>query len=96
MAGPAIAGRRDAAELRTRLESILESRAFHPVFQPIVEVETGIIVGFEALTRFDDGVRPDVRFAEADGAGLAALLEIAAVTMALEEAPGCPATRSSR
>ena len=74
VAGPAIAGRRDAAELRTRLESVLESRAFHPVFQPIVEVETGVIVGFEALTRFDDGVRPDVRFAEADGAGLAALL----------------------
>ena len=90
VAGPAIAGRRDAAALRTRLESVLEHRAFHPVFQPIVEVETGIVVGFEALTRFDDGVRPDVRFAEAASAGLAAPFELAAVTMALEEAPGLP------
>ena len=33
--------------------------AFHPVFQPIVDITNGRMVGFEALTRFDGDVSPD-------------------------------------
>jgi EAL domain-containing protein (putative c-di-GMP-specific phosphodiesterase class I) len=49
-----------------------------------VAVETRAIVGFEALTRFDDGTRPDLRFAEAARAGLGPAFELAAISMAVE------------
>ena len=42
---------------------------FHVVFQPIVDLETRAIVGYEALTRFSDGTPPDIRFADADETG---------------------------
>ena len=92
VAGSAIAGRREAAALRTRLERMLESRAFHTLVQPIVEVETLQIVGFEALTRFDDGTPPDIRFAEATRAELGAAFELAAIRMAVEEVDPLPPT----
>jgi EAL domain-containing protein (putative c-di-GMP-specific phosphodiesterase class I)/DNA-binding response OmpR family regulator len=89
-AGTAIAGRREAADVRQRLQSILERRAFHPVVQPIVEVETGTLVGFEALTRFDDGVRPDLRFAEAARADLGFEYELEAMTLAVSRSGPLP------
>jgi len=91
VAGPAIAGRRDAAVLRARLERILDARQFRVVFQPIVEVESLAVVGFEALTRFDDGTRPDIRFEEATRAGLGAEFELAAIEIAIDESRGLPA-----
>ena len=33
--------RRQAAELRGELAAVLAARAFHPVFQPIVDLEGG-------------------------------------------------------
>jgi EAL domain-containing protein (putative c-di-GMP-specific phosphodiesterase class I)/DNA-binding response OmpR family regulator len=83
VAGPSLAGRREAAATRARLQAMLEAQAFHPVFQPIVDVDTLRLVGYEALTRFDDGVRPDVRFAEAAQADLAAPFELAAIRLAV-------------
>jgi EAL domain-containing protein (putative c-di-GMP-specific phosphodiesterase class I) len=83
-AGAAFADRRDATETRVRLQQVLTARAFHPVYQPIVELATGAIVGFEALTRFDDGTPPDVRFAEAGGVGLGPDYELATIRAALD------------
>jgi len=48
-------------------------------------------VGYEALTRFVDGVAPDVRFAEAQEVGMGERLEIATLTAAIEAAHELPA-----
>ncbi len=90
VAGSAIAGRREAGALRARLQAMLDAKEFHTVFQPIVDVETQEIVGYEALTRFDDGTPPEVRFAEATRAELAPAFELAAITMAVEQADELP------
>ena len=78
---------------RTRIQSVLDAGAFHPVFQPLVDVESGQVIGYEALTRFDDGAAPDVVFAEAAASGIALDLEIATARRALEAAAPLPANR---
>jgi EAL domain-containing protein (putative c-di-GMP-specific phosphodiesterase class I) len=61
------------------------------VFQPIVDLRRGTIVGYEALTRFTDGVAPDVRFAEAQEVGLGGRLEMATLRVAIDAARDLPA-----
>ncbi len=89
--GSAFADRRDIAATRARLRSVVTAGRFHPVFQRIVELETGAIVGFEALTRFDDDTPPDQRFAEAVAAGLGRDFELATMRAALDQAARLPA-----
>ncbi len=91
VAGPALASRRDRAGLRARLEEVLAEREFGPVFQPIVELESHAIVGYEALTRFTDGTPPDLRFSEAASVGLGSAYELAAIEAALASASRLPA-----
>ena len=66
--------------------------AIRPVFQPVLELATGRVCGYEALARFDgDAVRrPDQWFAQAHRAGLGAELEALALRSALAVA-GRPA-----
>lgn len=71
-------------ELRDEVMDIIEHRRFHPVFQPFVDLSTNETVGYEALTRFDDGRRPDLRFIDAFEVGLGPDLEAICVTVALE------------
>jgi len=85
--------RRLTIELRARVEDILASRAFHPVFQPIVELGSGEVVGYEALTRFDSGQRPDLCFDDAWTVGSGPELEFATLQAALAEAKALPAGR---
>jgi EAL domain-containing protein (putative c-di-GMP-specific phosphodiesterase class I) len=80
---PALVARRDRANERSRIESTIAAGAFHPVFQPIVHLATGRTIGFEALTRFDDGCRPDVMFAAALDCGMGIELEIATLEAAI-------------
>jgi EAL domain-containing protein (putative c-di-GMP-specific phosphodiesterase class I) len=87
---PALVARRDRAEARRRIRAVITAAAFHPVFQPIVELSTGRTVGFEALTRFDDGSRPDHMFAAALGCGLGAELETITLAAALRDARRLP------
>jgi EAL domain-containing protein (putative c-di-GMP-specific phosphodiesterase class I) len=56
------------------------------VFQPVVSLGTGRIIGYEALARFAVAPQraPDVWFAQAHGCGLGAELEAAAIRAALE------------
>ncbi len=82
--GPAFADRRDVAATRARLQLVLTEHQFHPVYQPIVDLETRAVIGFEALTRFHDGTEPDVRFTEALDAGLGADFELATIRAALD------------
>lgn len=86
IAGPSIAGRLDAAATRARLEGILARREFRIVFQPIVDLEMRVIVGYEALSRFEDRVAPDTRFAEAARADLGPAFELAAIEAAVAAA----------
>jgi len=75
--------RREQAELRVALSSLLAAHAFHPVFQPIVDLVTNEVVGYEALTRFDSGQRPDLCFADAWSVGLGRELELATLEAAV-------------
>jgi EAL domain-containing protein (putative c-di-GMP-specific phosphodiesterase class I) len=74
---------RSAAAMHAVLCQMIEEHAFHPVFQPIVELNSREIVGYEALTRFDNGQAPDLVFAEARAAGLGAELELATLDAAV-------------
>jgi EAL domain len=82
--------RRFAAATRKRLSRVLESSAFHPVFQPIVELATAEVVGHEALTRFRSGTAPDVCFAEAWSVGLGPDFEFATLAAAVTAARRLP------
>jgi diguanylate cyclase (GGDEF)-like protein len=82
--------RKTRAELRRRIERELSGQAFHPVFQPIVALATGDLLGFEALTRFGSGRRPDLCFADAWDVGLGVELEFATLRAALDEARRLP------
>jgi EAL domain-containing protein (putative c-di-GMP-specific phosphodiesterase class I) len=87
---PGILERQRRGAIRGQLEHVLRTTAFTPVFQPIVELGTDRVIGFEALTRFADGTRPDRRFADAIAVGLGLELEAATLTAALEAARELP------
>jgi EAL domain-containing protein (putative c-di-GMP-specific phosphodiesterase class I)/DNA-binding response OmpR family regulator len=91
VAGPSIAGRLDAAATRARLERILTAQEFHMAVQPVVDLEMPVTVGYEALARFDDGVAPDLRFAEATRADLGTEFELAAIAAAVAGSDALPA-----
>ncbi len=74
---------RREAELRESLAAVIASHAYQPVFQPIVDLESGQVVGYEALTRFDSEQRPDLCFADAWSVGLGPDLEIATIEAAV-------------
>jgi EAL domain-containing protein (putative c-di-GMP-specific phosphodiesterase class I)/FixJ family two-component response regulator len=85
--GPTLTGRDTT---RSVIEQVIADKAFRPVFQPVVDLGTREIVGFEALTRFDDGASPEVRFAEAAALDLAVRLEHTTFKAALEAATQLP------
>ena len=75
-------GRRERVR---RIRRVLEGDALSMVFQPIVELATGRVVGFEALARFagEPWQAPDLWFEEAASVGLQTDLELAAARRAL-------------
>ncbi len=73
-----------------RLDDVIAGREFRTVFQPIVDIESRDIVGYETLTRFSDGTRPDKRFLEASMLGRGAELELSTLRLALEQAADLP------
>ncbi len=87
---PALSLHAAAANARAGVKRVIEAGAFHPVFQPIVHLDSDRIVGYEALTRFDDGVRPDHHFDEAATVGLGVELELATLAAAVEGSAGLP------
>lgn len=60
------------------------------VFQPIVDLASASIAGYEALARFPGTATPDVWFAAAAEAGLGAELEALAISHALAALPDLP------
>lgn len=77
-------------ECRQRIEHTLEQRAFHTVFQPVVDLDSGELAGSEALTRFPGSASPDVWFAEGHRVGLGVALEASAVESALRSLDEVP------
>jgi PAS domain S-box-containing protein len=88
--GPQLRSRSSRSVRRTRIAAIIADRGFLPVFQPIVELETRTVVGYEALTRFADGSRPDQIFAEAHRCGLPLELETATLGAIFDAAGALP------
>jgi EAL domain-containing protein (putative c-di-GMP-specific phosphodiesterase class I) len=85
--------RRQQVELRRVLGELIAARTFYPVFQPIVDLASGEVVGYEALTRFESGQRPDLCFADAWSVGLGPDLELATLEAAVAGARELPAAR---
>jgi EAL domain-containing protein (putative c-di-GMP-specific phosphodiesterase class I) len=73
-------------EERAELEGLLErDRPLYPVFQPLVSLSTGRVLGYEALSRFPDppGRAPDSWFSQASRCGMGPRLEAVALRAAL-------------
>jgi len=88
--GRDVADRTESQRALSHIRNVIDTRAFHPVFQPVVDLATDAVVGYEALTRFADGVGPDPRFREAIAIGLGQELEEVTVQAALAAADGLP------
>ncbi|HEX4901831.1 MAG TPA: EAL domain-containing response regulator [Acidimicrobiales bacterium] len=74
------------ADARARIDAIVATSAFHPVFQPILDLTTGAVAGHEALSRFDAGLPPSEVFGEAIRLGATRELEHATLTEAVRQA----------
>jgi EAL domain-containing protein (putative c-di-GMP-specific phosphodiesterase class I) len=74
------------------LRRACEGRGLRAVYQPIVDIQRGVIAGYEALTRFDGPpeVTPDIWFAAAREAGCAHHLEAACLRAALASRASLP------
>lgn len=83
--------RRSARRRRAEIETVLAAGTFRPVYQPVVEMSDGAAIGYEALTRFDDGSPPDRRFADARRCGLGLELESATLERAVADSLLLPA-----
>jgi PAS domain S-box-containing protein len=90
---PSVALTSGTAATRATIQAIIDDAAFHPVFQPIVELASGEPIGYEALTRFDDGTPPDRVFAEARRCGLEQELESVTLRAAVAASVALPAER---
>jgi diguanylate cyclase (GGDEF)-like protein len=81
------------AEQRAQVRAVLHAPdALTPVFQPIVELATGRVAGYEALTRFsraEPARAPDLWFAQARRSGFGPALEAKALAAVLA-VPGRP------
>ena len=84
--------RRDQ-ELRGAMQQLVDGGPLHLDFQPIVDLQRGTVVGYEALSRFAGP--PDLRaeewFLEADRLGFGASLEARVIETALARGQSRPA-----
>ncbi|MDE3064155.1 MAG: PAS domain S-box protein [Acidobacteriota bacterium] len=72
--------------IRAQVDEVIARGRFASFFQPFVDLRDGSVVGYEALTRFDDGSRPDDRILDAHSVGLGVELEVALAAASLEAA----------
>ena len=86
--GPALQRQSAMTNSQAAIQQMLANRGFSPVFQPIVDLSDGAVVGYETLTRFADGTDAQTRFTEATRVGMGLELERATMAAALEAASG--------
>jgi EAL domain-containing protein (putative c-di-GMP-specific phosphodiesterase class I)/CheY-like chemotaxis protein len=82
-----------SATHKARIEEALSDReAMHAVFQPIFEIGSNRLMGFEALARFaaEPQRPPNEWFDEAASVGLGSLLEAESIRRAVEHFPELP------
>jgi EAL domain-containing protein (putative c-di-GMP-specific phosphodiesterase class I)/DNA-binding response OmpR family regulator len=89
--GLSLHARAERDRLRYDMAQLVRDGQFDAAFQPMVDLLGGDIIGYEALTRFRDGVGPEARFAEAAGLGLGADLELATLRHAIDASSKLPA-----
>ncbi len=76
---------------RERVQAAIAGEGLTVVFQPIVQLMTGDVVGVESLSRFHGGpATPDQWFAEAAAVGLGTELELASMRLAVGALPQLP------
>jgi PAS domain S-box-containing protein len=75
-----------------RVQAVLDKELLYPVYQPILDLETGQVIAYEALSRFpaDPQRGPDRWFGEAWEVGLGIPLELLAVRIAARALPQLP------
>ncbi len=80
-------------EVRRRFEELPADGSIRIVFQPIVDLATTKVIGYEALARFpgDSSVSPRTWFAEAAEVGLLLEIEMTAIRAALAHLERLPA-----
>jgi PAS domain S-box-containing protein len=91
LSGSATEARR-LSDISLRVREVLAGDALHPVYQPILSVSSGRLLGAEGLSRFHTphGLGPDRWFADANDVGLAVELELHAVGVILAGATRLP------
>lgn len=79
-------------EVKARIEAIISERTLLTAFQPIRSLNTGSVLGAEALTRFlsSPGASPEAWFLQAASVGLGVDLEILALETALAASARVP------
>lgn len=81
----------DAGAIPTdALRALCSDRQFDIAYQPVIDLDSMLPVGHEALARFRDGRSPVEVFNAAHAAGLGVELELAAAGLALESAGHLP------
>ena len=83
------AARLAADEEVAEIRRVIDARQLSTVFQPILDLLTDEVVGYEALTRFTEGT-PDQWFGKAARTGHAVPLEMAAIHEALSHFDALP------
>ncbi|MFN2544929.1 MAG: EAL domain-containing protein [Actinomycetota bacterium] len=73
-----------------RIRRVVDGAGPAMVFQPVVDLESGAIVGVEALARFPSEGPPDVWFADAATVGLLPALELTCVRIAVRHIDEVP------
>lgn len=66
-----------------RVEELLRTGGLRLALQPVVDLASGRVAGYETLSRFDDGRSPELWYAEASDGGRGERLELAAVDLSL-------------
>jgi EAL domain-containing protein (putative c-di-GMP-specific phosphodiesterase class I) len=92
LGSPAAQARREASRDESAVRHILATGAVRSVVQPVVRLQDGVTVAYEALARFDPEVfaTPDRAFAAAEACGLGLELELLALSKALEQRGALP------
>ena len=82
------------AALSDAVAKVIEGRALRPVYQPVVHLETGRVIGFEGLIRPTPGspfTNPGGLFAAAEAGGRTVDLDLACLAVVIAGATAIPA-----
>lgn len=82
---------RESDERKRRIRAVIDAgERIDMAYQPVVELGSGRLIGYEALCRFDGGPGTQEVFSLAHGVGLGLELELMAVSRALEPVGDVP------